>query len=115
MQRRFATPGDRLAGRLREMRPEHGRESVVPTCAMICFLWLLPGCSQVTLQEASAPSVACEASDIKVNHVEGGKGQDAPLSWEATCGDRRYLCSRIHQRTICDDIPEGFQFERGDG
>ena len=71
-----------------------------------------PGCSTITLQEASAPEVPCEAPDISVNHVEGGKAPDSPLSWEATCQNKRYLCSRIHQRAICDEIPAGVDLQR---
>jgi hypothetical protein len=70
------------------------------------------GCSIVSFQEASAPSLPCDADEIAVTQVEGGKAQNSPVSWEATCGERRYLCSRIHQRTICDIIPQGMQLDR---
>lgn len=78
----------------------------------LCALVLATGCSMVTLQEASAPDMPCEANEILVNHVEGGRAQDSPISWEATCEERRYLCSRIHQRVICDEIPAGLHLDR---
>ena len=68
------------------------------------------GCVSTGFAQASATDLPCEAESIEISRVEGSRTSDGVLSWVATCNERRWLCSRIHERALCDEIPADFEF-----
>ncbi len=92
------------------MRLEAGAPAPRVSCVRALAMGLvaaLAACATHPAAELSAPQTGCAASELEVSHFHGARNGDGPQSWMAQCGDRRWFCSQLHQRTLCDEIPAG--------
>lgn len=81
------------------------------TLLSILLATLASACANTELAKASEPELDCAAQEIMVSEVDGQKAPGGALSWVASCGERRWLCSRLDTRALCDEIPVGVELD----
>lgn len=80
-----------------------------------CLALALVGCAApMALAERSAPQLPCQADAVQITDLHGTKSSDGPASWVAACGEQRWFCSQLHERVVCDEIPDDMPWPPAD-